>query len=87
LETILTLLVLVKLCGEDTPSGIVEWAKQRGEWLSEVLGLKRKTMPHRSSYQRILETVVSWEEMEQLVSKVLSCTVIRNGYSEKLAAA
>jgi len=55
--------------------------------LSEVLELKRKTMPHRSSYQRILETVVGWEEMEQLVNKVLSCTVIRNGYSEKLAAA
>jgi len=29
LETILTLLVLAKLCGEDTPSGIAEWAKQR----------------------------------------------------------
>jgi hypothetical protein len=72
LETILTLLVLAKLCGEDTPSGIAEWAKQRVRWLCEVLKLKRKTMPHRSSYTRILERVVSWEELEQLVSKVLS---------------
>jgi predicted transposase YbfD/YdcC len=29
-------------------------------------------MPHRSSYTRILERVVSWEELEKLVSKVLS---------------
>lgn len=72
LETILTLLVLAKLCGEDTPSGIAEWAKQRVGWLCAGLKLKRETMPHRSSYMRILETVVSWAELEQLVSKELS---------------
>jgi hypothetical protein len=71
LEVILTLLVLAKLCGEDKPSGIAEWAKQRVEWLSEALKLTRKKVPHRSSYQRILETVVSWEELERLVSEVL----------------
>lgn len=27
LETILTLLVLAKLCEADTPSGVAEWAK------------------------------------------------------------
>jgi hypothetical protein len=29
-------------------------------------------MPHRNSYERILEQVVSWEELEQLVSRMLS---------------
>jgi len=72
LETVLTLLVLAKLCGEDKPSGIAEWAKHRLEWLCAVLKLERKSMPHRSSYERILEQVVSWEELEQLVSRVLS---------------
>src|SRR5271157_17841 len=72
LETILTLLVLAKLCGEDRPSGIAEWAKQRAGWLCTELKLPRKTMPHRSSYTRILEKVVSWAELEQLVSKVLN---------------
>jgi predicted transposase YbfD/YdcC len=72
LETVLTLMVLAKLCGEDKPSGIAEWAKHRLEWLCEGLKLERKTMPHRSSYQRILEQVVSWEELEQIVSRVLS---------------
>jgi predicted transposase YbfD/YdcC len=72
LETILSLLVLAKICGEDKPSGIAEWAQHRMEWLCEVLKLERKSMPHRSSYERILEQVVSWEELEQLVSRVLS---------------
>jgi hypothetical protein len=72
LETILTLIVLAKVCGEDKPSGIAEWAQHRLEWLCEMLKLERKTMPHRSSYERILEQVVNWEELEQLVSRVLS---------------
>jgi predicted transposase YbfD/YdcC len=72
LATILTILVLAKLCGEDKPSGIAEWAKHRTELLCESLRLERKTMPHRSSYQRILESVVGWEELEQQVSTYLS---------------
>lgn len=71
LETMLTLIVLAKVCGEDKPSGIAEWAKHRLEWLCEVLNLERKTMPHRSSYERVLDGV-NWEELEQLVSQVLS---------------
>jgi predicted transposase YbfD/YdcC len=71
LATILTLMTLAKLCGEDTPSGNAEWAKHRMELLCEMLGLVHKTMPHRSSYQRILEAVVSWEEMEERVSRLL----------------
>jgi predicted transposase YbfD/YdcC len=71
LETVLTLIVLAKVCGEDKPSGIAEWAQHRLEWLCEVLKLERKTMPHRSSYERILE-VIHWEELECLVSRVLS---------------
>jgi len=72
LGMILTLIVLAKVCGEDKPSGIAEWVKHRMEWLCEALQLAWKRMPHRSSYERILAQVVSWEELEQLVSRVLS---------------
>ena len=72
LEMILTLIVLAKVCGEDKPSGIAEWVKHRMEWLCEALQLAWKRMPHRSSYERIMEQVVNWEELEQLVSRVLS---------------
>lgn len=72
LETVLTLIVLAKLCGEDKPSGIAEWAKHRQEWLCQMLKLERHSMPHHSTYRRILAEVVNWEELEQLVSSVLS---------------
>ena len=72
LETVLILIVLAKVCGEDKPSGMAERAKHRLTWLCEALQLERKKMPHRSSYERILEQVVRWEELEQLVSGVLS---------------
>ena len=72
LEMILTLIVLAKVCGEDKPSGIAEWVKYRMEWLCEALQMAWKRMPHRSSYERILEQVVNWEELEQRISRVLS---------------
>jgi disulfide oxidoreductase YuzD len=72
LEMILTLIVLAKVCGEDKPSGIAEWVKHRMEWLCEALQLSWKRMPHRSSYERIMEQVVKWEELEQMVSRVVS---------------
>jgi DDE_Tnp_1-associated len=31
LETVLTLIALAKMCGEDKPSGIADWAKHRLE--------------------------------------------------------
>lgn len=71
LETMLTLIVLAKVCGEDKPSGMAEWAQHRLEWLCAMLKLERKTMPHRSSYERILG-IVGWEELEELVSQGLS---------------
>ena len=54
LVTILVLIVMAKLCEEDQPCGIVDRAKHRSDMLSEWLKLKRKQMPHHSTYQRIL---------------------------------
>jgi predicted transposase YbfD/YdcC len=72
LETILVLLILAKLCGEDRPSGIAEWAQNRKELLVKGLGLKRETLPHHSTYRRILAEVVAVEEFEQLIADFLS---------------
>ena len=69
---ILVMMVLAKLCGEDTPSGIADWVQHRSEQMIEMLKLKRKTMPHHSTYRRITEEVVDVEELEQTVSVVLS---------------
>jgi predicted transposase YbfD/YdcC len=70
LETILVLMVLAKICGEDNPSGIAEWAKHRTEFLCEALKLERKTMPHHSTYRRIAEEVICVEELEHMLSEM-----------------
>jgi predicted transposase YbfD/YdcC len=72
LVTVLVMMVMAKLCGEDTPSGIADWVKHRSEQIVEMLKLKRRSMPHHSTYRRITEEVVNVEELEQLVSTVLA---------------
>ena len=72
LETILVIMILAKLCGEDNPSAIAEWAQHRTGLLCEALQLERKTMPHQSTYRRIAEEVICVEELEQMLSEVWS---------------
>jgi predicted transposase YbfD/YdcC len=71
LALILLLVLLAKLCRESHPSGIAEWAAQRAETLAEVLHLKRKKMPHHSTYRRILETVLDEDEYERIMSEFI----------------
>jgi len=72
LATLLVLIVMAKICGENHPTGIAEWAKHRSEMLVELLKLKRKKMPDHSTYGRILAEVVKVEELEQVSSEYLS---------------
>lgn len=72
LVSLLVLVVMAKLCGEDQPCGMAEWAKHRKDLLSEWLQLKRKQMPHHSTYRRILGEIVSVEELEQVNRLFLS---------------
>ena len=72
LKTILAVMTMAKICGEDNPRGMAEWAKHRTALLCEVLKVERRTMPHHSTYRRILEEVICVEELEALVSEVWS---------------
>ena len=72
LETIMVMIIMAKISGEDTPSGIADWVKHRAEQFVEILKLKRKTMPHHSTYRRILGEVVSPQELEQVSSDYLT---------------
>jgi predicted transposase YbfD/YdcC len=71
LVAILVMMVMAKLCGEDTPSGIADWVKYRAEQFIDMLKLKRKNMPHHSTYRRVEAEVVNPEEFEQVVGTVL----------------
>jgi predicted transposase YbfD/YdcC len=60
-------IILAKLCGEDKPSGIAEWAKHRQKWITKLLGLEREQMPHHNTYRRVLAQGIKEEELEQMV--------------------
>ena len=49
LATVLTLSVLAKLGGADTPEGLAGWVKDRWEELRRGLGLEGNSMPHGST--------------------------------------
>jgi predicted transposase YbfD/YdcC len=72
LVTIIVVMILAKLCGEDKPYGIADWAQMRSEWLIETLQLRYKRMPHHSTYRRILTDVVDENKFESIVSEYLS---------------
>src|SRR5690242_9234781 len=67
LTTIMVGMFLAKLCGEDTPMGIAEWVALRGQWIAQVLGLRRQSMPSHHTYRRALAENVDAQEFEALV--------------------
>lgn len=71
LATILVLVILAKLGGQDTPYGIADWVQQRRHLLVEALGLKRSQLPHHSTYRRILASVLNGDELERLLSEFI----------------
>src|SRR5512133_2256305 len=70
LPIILLLIILAKLCGQDTPYGIADWAKHRDEWLCEALSLNYACLPHHSTYRRILALYGS--ELEGVIELFLA---------------
>src|SRR5271157_3589746 len=69
LEDVLMIIVMAKLCGEDRPSGIAEWAKNQQEVLVQLLHWSRPALPSHSTYRRIMAHVVYQEEIERLVGE------------------
>lgn len=74
LEIILALFILGKLCGGNKVYGIADWAQQRGAYLIEALDLKlrRKRLPHHSTYRRVLSEVINADELEQILGEYLA---------------
>lgn len=69
LALLLVLIVLAKLCGENTPTGIADWVTYRIEELSEMNLLPKKKGPCHMTYRRVLQLIVSPDEMERLLSE------------------
>ena len=67
LTTILTLLLLGKLCGHDRAEAIADWARLRADGLVEMLGLKRGALPHATTYGRVMTKMIVPADMETQV--------------------
>lgn len=66
LVTLLTLLILAKLGGEDSLKGMSEWVRLRKKHLCELLCLSRESLPHQTTYERVLAEL----DEEDLAKKV-----------------
>ncbi|HEY1350113.1 MAG TPA: ISAs1 family transposase [Ktedonobacteraceae bacterium] len=82
LHLLLTLLFLGKLAGEQTVSGIIDWAKEREWWLKRQRGWPRR-LPAVSTVTKMLQ-VCSAEEVEQAIMCALRKARDNRQYSEKV---
>ena len=69
LVTLLVLMVLAKLGGEDKPSGITDWVAERKEQLVELKILDRDAVPCHMTYRRVLQEIVDAQEFDGLISQ------------------
>jgi len=67
LESVLMIIVMAKLCGNDKPVEIADWGKHHRDELVKLLQLERSKMPHHNTYRRIMAYTVYTEEIERLV--------------------
>ena len=67
LVTLLVLIILAKLGGEDTPTGIAEWVANRVDQLVEMRILSKAKAPCHMTFRRVLQHIVKPEELERLI--------------------
>jgi predicted transposase YbfD/YdcC len=72
LAVILVALVLAKMAGEDSPSGMAAWARERKALFREIFGLKREAMPSHNTYRRALKSAVRLADLERAVEAYLA---------------
>lgn len=68
LPSLLILILLAKLGGEDKPTGITEWVAHRIESLVRMKVLSKAKAPCHMTYRRVLQDTIEPEEFERLVS-------------------
>ena len=68
---VLVLMVLAKMCGEDQPYGIAEWARERAETLCTLLDLRYRRLPSHNTYRRVLREAIDVDEMQDMLCRFL----------------
>lgn len=67
LASLLLVIILAKLCGEDKPSGICDWVRQRVRLLREMNIMRRPQAPCHMTYRRVLQETIPADELEKLL--------------------
>jgi predicted transposase YbfD/YdcC len=67
LVTLLVIILLAKLCGQDTPVEMADWASNHAQKLTELLKLKRSWMPHHNTLRRVFQNILDEAEFERMV--------------------
>ncbi|MDW8215729.1 MAG: transposase family protein [Roseiflexaceae bacterium] len=68
LPALLLIAVLARLAGYRRREPMAAWARLRAADLAALLGLPRATMPHLSTWSRVLGDAVDGEELEPVLS-------------------
>lgn len=69
LVTLLVIIFLGKLCGQDRPVEIADWAANHAKELAELLQLERIWMPHHNTIRRVYQNMLSEAEFEQMAQE------------------
>lgn len=69
LAPILLIALLAKLMGQNQLGAVAHWAQLRAAQLGSLLGLKRTSMPHKTTWSRILGGAVDVKALEQLIGR------------------
>jgi predicted transposase YbfD/YdcC len=69
LAVLLSLAVLAKLSGHSRLEPMADWARLRASDLARLFELERTTMPHQSTWSRVLGQAVDVEQLEQLLGQ------------------
>lgn len=69
LSVLLTLAILAKLAGYSRIEAIADWAKLRAVELAHLFALPRPTMPHPSTWSRVLGTALDPVALEQALTR------------------
>jgi predicted transposase YbfD/YdcC len=69
LVTLLVLMIMAKLGGEDTPTGMAEWVAHRVDQLVEMKVLPDGRAPCHMTFRRVLQWIVTPAELESLIQQ------------------
>ena len=67
----LIVFILAKLCGENTPYGMAEWAKMRATELQNLFGYHRLVQPSNKTLQRLMDTTLEDKALQKTLRHYL----------------